>query len=463
MGSPPTGTVIMDLAHERVLRSKVTRRLIPLLFFCYIIAYVDRINVSFAKLQLREALGVDEAVFGSVYGFGAGLFFIGYFLFEVPSNLVMQRVGARLWIARIMILWGLISAAMMFIKSTSLFYGMRFLLGAGEAGFFPGVVLYLTHWYPAKERARTMALFATGALLAGVVGSPISGAILNHVDGLAGLKGWQWLFLLEGIPAVLMGFVVLLFLPDSPQKARWLTDSEKAWLQARIDEDLARPELRQRHRLRDVFTSGRVWLLCALYFLLNVGGYGYEMWAPSIIQDFVQLYVVEWLPEMAEAGPKGSGNALLVGLINAVPYGVAMVLMVLVGRHSDRTHERRWHVAASAFAGALGFVLSVTFRNPLLALASLTLAFVGVKCMLGPFWALGTTFLSGTAAAGGIAWINSVGNLGGYVGPKLVGEFLDRTGSYVAALMLLGGALALLGALALIIKPASPPPEGTKP
>jgi ACS family tartrate transporter-like MFS transporter len=448
---------------DRALLSKITWRLFPLLFLCYIVAYIDRINVGFAKLQLGEALGVDAKTFGGIYGTGAGLFFIGYFLFEVPSNLVMQRVGARIWIARIMILWGLISAAMMFIKSTSLFYGMRFLLGAGEAGFFPGVVFYLTFWYPAKERAKTMALFATGALLAGVVGSPISGAILNHVDGLAGLKGWQWLFLLEGIPAVFMGLIVLFLLPDGPRKARWLTDEEKARLQARMDEDLAHAEPHQRHRLRDVFTSGRVWLLCVLYFLLNVGGYGYEMWAPSIINDFVQQYVVAWLPEMAEAGPKGGGNELWVGVLNAVPYLVAMILMVLVGRHSDRTQERRWHVALSAFAGAVGFVLSVTFKNPFLALASLTLAFVGVKCMLGPFWALGTTFLSGTAAAGGIAWINSVGNLGGYVGPKLVGEFLDRTGSYTAALMLLGGALAILGALALLIKPSAPPPEGTKP
>jgi MFS transporter, ACS family, tartrate transporter len=335
---------------------------------------------------------------------------------------------------------------------------MRFLLGVGEAGFFPGVVLYLTYWYPAKERARTMALFATGALLAGVVGSPISGAILNRLNDVAGLKGWQWLFLLEGIPAVLMGLVVLLALPDRPQKARWLSDEEKAWLQARLDEDLARPELQQSHRLRDVFTSGRVWLLCGLYFLLNIGGYGYEMWAPSIIQDFVKRSVFVWFPHWADANGE---NALLVGAINAVPYLAAMIVMVLVGRHSDRTRERRWHVAISAFAGALGFVLSVQLGNPLLALACLTLAFVGVKSMLGPFWALGTSFLSGTAAAGGIAWINSVGNLGGYVGPKLVGEFLDRTGNYVAALTMLGGALLLLGILALTLKVPRVPVEET--
>ena len=433
MGSPPTGTVIMDLVHERVLRSKVTRRLIPLLFFCYIIAYVDRINVSFAKLQLREALGVDEAVFGSVYGFGAGLFFIGYFLFEVPSNLILQRVGARLWIARIMILWGVVSAAMMFITSPVTFYAMRFLLGAAEAGFFPGVILYLTYWYPAKERARAAALFAAGGVIAGVIGSPISGAVLG-LSGVGGLAGWQWLFLLEGIPAVLMGLVVLFVLPDRPRQARWLSDAEKAWIQARVDEEAARPEVQNRHRLVHAFTSGRVWLLCLLYFLLNVGGYGYEMWLPSIIKGF-----------------SGQSDAV-VGLINTIPYLAAAVVMLLAGQHSDRTGERRWHVAVAAICSAAGFALAGYFRNPYLAMAALTLAFVGLKSTLGPFWALGTALLSGTAASAGIALINSVGNLGGFVGPTLVGVIKDRTGSNVAALVLLGGALLAMGLLALTLR-----------
>jgi D-galactonate transporter len=423
----------MDLAHERALRSKVTRRLIPLLFFCYIIAYVDRINVSFAKLQLREALGVDESVFGSVYGFGAGLFFIGYFLFEVPSNLILQRVGARLWIARIMILWGVVSAAMMFITSPVTFYVMRFLLGAAEAGFFPGVILYLTYWYPARERARAAALFAAGGVIAGIVGSPISGAVLG-LSGVGGLAGWQWLFLLEGIPAVLMGFVVLVLLPDRPRQARWLSDAEKAWIQARVDEEAARPEVRNRHRLVQAFTSGRVWLLCLLYFLLNVGGYGYEMWLPSIIKGF-----------------SGQSDAV-VGLINTIPYLAAAVVMLLAGQHSDRTGERRWHVAVAAISSAAGFALAGYLRNPYLAMAALTLAFVGLKSTLGPFWALGTAMLSGTAASAGIALINSVGNLGGFVGPTLVGVIKDRTGSNVAALVLLGGALLAMGLLALTLR-----------
>jgi ACS family tartrate transporter-like MFS transporter len=223
---------------SRKLYSKVTWRLIPLLFTCYIIAYIDRINVGFAKLQLREVLGVDDAVFGTVYGLGAGLFFIGYFLFEIPSNLILARVGARIWIARIMIIWGFVATAMMLINSASMFYIMRFTLGVAEAGFYPGILLYLTYWFPARERARTIALFATGAVIAGIIGSPLSGAILG-MHGAAGLAGWQWLFLLEGIPAVLLGLVVLFMLPNGPQKASWLSEKEKSWIQYRLDEEIA--------------------------------------------------------------------------------------------------------------------------------------------------------------------------------------------------------------------------------
>jgi len=425
----PSGAVVLGPAEQRALLSRVTWRLMPLLFLCYIVAYVDRINVGFAKLQLREVFGVDQAVFGSVYGFGAGLFFIGYFLFEVPSNLILQRVGARIWIARIMIVWGMVSTAMMFMRSTTVFYAMRFCLGVAEAGFFPGVILYLTYWYPAKQRARTMALFATGSVIAGIIGSPLSGAILG-LDRAGGLAGWQWLFLLEGIPAMLLGLVVLVVLPNRPQQARWLSDREKAWLH----EQAIQPEAEIHHRLADALADGRVWLLCLLYFLLNVGGYGYEMWLPSIIKGFSgQSYAV-------------------VGWVNAIPYLVAAVVMPLVGRHSDRTGERRWHVAVAAASSAAGFAMAGHFRNPYIAMASLTLALVGLKSAMGPFWALGTAFLSGTAAAGGIALINSVGNLGGFVGPTLVGVIKDRTGSDTAALLLLGGALLLMGLLALALR-----------
>jgi ACS family tartrate transporter-like MFS transporter len=431
--TPHSELTSMTAEQSQHLFSKITWRLIPLLFLSYIIAYIDRINIGFAKLQLGEVLGVDPNVFGSVYGIGAGLFFIGYFIFEVPSNLIMQRVGARLWIARIMIVWGLVSMSMMFITGKSGFYLVRFFLGVAEAGFFPGVILYLTYWYPAKERARIIALFASGAVLAGVLGSPLSGSILE-LQGKGGLEGWQWLFLLEGIPAVLMGLVVLFALPNRPQKARWLSAEEKIRIQYRLNEEASRSSGQSHFRLSDAFSSGRIWMLCLIYFLLNVGGYGFEMWLPSIIKGFSEM------------------NFAKVGWINAIPYFVAMVAMLVTGSHSDRTGERRWHVAIAAASSAIGFALSAYLKNPYFAMAALTLAFVGLKSTLGPFWALGTAFLSGTAAAGGIALINSVGNLGGFVGPMLVGIITDRTGSTTSSLLILGSALLLMGLLVLTIQ-----------
>jgi ACS family tartrate transporter-like MFS transporter len=423
----------MDVIQERTIVSKVTRRLIPLLFACYIVAYIDRLNIAFAGLQLQQALGVDTGSYNRILGIGKGIFFIGYLLFEVPSNLILQRVGARLWIARIMILWGLIASAMMFIAGDTSFYVMRFLLGVSEAGFFPGIILYLTYWYPAKERAQTMAMFATAAVMAGIIGSPIAGALMK-LKGFGGLDGRQWLFLLEGIPAVLLGFVVFFWLPDKPAQARWLSAEEKAGLEAKLNEEAALAKLQNPHRLIDAFTSRRVWLLCLLYFLLNVGGYGYELWLPTIIKGF-------------------SGQSdFVVGLINAIPYVAAIVIMVPVGRHSDRTGERRWHVALGAMTSAAGFALSAWFQNPYLAMAALTLAFVGIKSMMGPFWAMGTAVLSGTAAAGGIALINSVGNIGGFVGPTIVGSVVDKTGSPSIALLVLGGALLAMGLIATTIR-----------
>ena len=415
-------------AQQQAIVSKVTWRLIPLLFFCYIIAYIDRINVGFAKLHLREVLGVDENVFSSIYGFGAGLFFIGYFIFELPSNLILQRVGARIWIARIMIFWGIVSIAFMFLKGTTMFYVMRFLLGAAEAGFFPGVLLYLTYWYPARERARTVAMFALGGIVSGVIGSPISGMLL-HMDGMGGLAGWQWLFLIEGIPAVLMGFVVLFLLPNSPAQAKWLTSNEKAWIQTRINaERNARPVTR--FRLTDVFTNGRVWIFCLLYLLLNIGGYGYEMWLPSIVKGFSGM------------------SDRVVGFINAIPYFAAGVGMILVARYSDQTGNRKGVVAISALMSAVGFALSAYFKNPFLAMGALTLAFIGLKCTVAPLWAMATAILSSAAAAAGIALINSVGNLGGFIGPFLVGVIKDKTGSQVAGLVFLGAALLIMSIIA---------------
>jgi MFS transporter, ACS family, tartrate transporter len=311
-----------------------------------------------------------------------------------------------------------------------MFYAMRFLLGAAEAGFFPGVILYLTYWFPARERARTVAMFATGGVLAGVIGSPISGALLG-LNGVGGLAGWQWLFLIEGIPAVLMGLVVLLVLPNRPQQARWLSTAEKEWIQSRLDAEAAQVGARQHLSVAAVFSNGRVWLLCLLYLLMNIGGYGYEMWLPSIIKGFSGM------------------SDTVVGFINAIPYFAAGVTMLLVARYSDRTGERKGVVAAAAFTSAVGFALSAYFKNPYLAMAALTLAFIGLKSTIAPFWAMTTTYLGGVAAAAGIALINSVGNLGGFIGPYLVGVIKDRKGSQVIALLMLGAALLGMSILAL--------------
>jgi ACS family tartrate transporter-like MFS transporter len=434
-GSPGLDSLIPAQEGAAVLR-RVTLRLIPLLFICYVIAYIDRINVGFAKLHLQPVLGVDPKLFGSVFGFGAGLFFIGYFIFEVPSNLILHRVGARIWIARILVLWGIVSMAFMFLKGVTSFYVLRFLLGAAEAGFFPGIILYLTFWYPPRERAQMIALFALGGVAAGVIGSPISGAILQ-MDGLAGLAGWQWLFFLEAVPAILLGVLVWWILPDSPEKASWLTANEKEWIRRRIADGTGDAHA-TRNTLADCFTSPVVWILCLLYFLMNVGSYGYEMWLPSIVKAL-----------------SGKGDAV-VGFINAVPYFVAGAAMYFVSRHSDKTNERRAHIAVSAISATIGFAIAATARNPYVAMAGLTLAFAGLKSTIAPFWAWTSGFLSGTAAAGGIALINSVGNLGGFFGPTFVGILKDKTGSNFSGLLLLGACLLAMGVLAFAV-PHRPP------
>ncbi len=432
--SPTPEAPELSPAEQAATLRKVTIRLVPLLFLCYVIAYIDRINVGFAKLHLQDALGVDPSIYATVFGHGAGIFFIGYFIFEIPSNLILHRVGARIWIARIMIVWGFVSMGFMFLKGATMFYVMRFLLGAAEAGFFPGVLLYFTYWFPAPERAKIISLFAIGGVAAGVIGSPISGALLK-MDGIGGLHGWQWLFFIEALPAVIFGFVVLAYLPNGPKDSKWLNGRERAWIESRVAADAAAASSTQRHGLRQVFTSGRIYLFCMIYFLMNVGSYGFEMWAPTIVKQL-----------------SGQTDAK-VGLINAIPYFVAGVMMYIIGRNSDRTGERRMHIALSAFSAAIGFVIAAKAANPVLAMSGLVLAFAGLKCTIAPFWALTTAFLSGTAAAGGIALINSVGNLGGYFGPTIVGTLKDKTGSDMAALLLLGGSLLAMGLCTLTIRP----------
>lgn len=421
-GPAPAG---VESPLERQAFAKARRRLIPFLFLLYVVAYLDRVNVGFAALQMNAALGLTPAVFG----FGAGIFFLGYTLFEIPSNLLMQRFGARAWIARIMISWGVVSAAMMLVQGPTSFYLLRLLLGIGEAGFFPGIILYLTYWFPAVERARAVASFMTATAIAGVFGGPISGALLL-LDGVGGLGGWQWLFLLEGLPAIVLGVVVLAVLPDGPADARWLSPEERTAIAARLAEEHALAGAT--HDLRSALTSGRVWLLGAVYFCVVCGLYGISFWLPQILRG-----LAGW-------------SDLRIGLMSALPYVVAAATMVVAAAHSDRTGERRWHVALSLVAGAVGFVLA-SADAAATAFAGLTLAAIGVWGAFGPFWALPTRFLRGTAAAAGIALVNSVGNVGGFAGPYVVGFVKDATGSFEAGLLTLAVTLVVGAALVLLV------------
>lgn len=410
------------------LYQRVSWRLMPFLFLCFVAAYLDRVNVGFAKLQMQADLQFSDAV----YGIGAGIFFIGYFIFEVPSNLLMTRAGARLWIARIMISWGLISSALMFTNSVATFYVLRFLLGAAEAGFFPGIILYLTYWYPAQRRARMVAVFMSGVAVAGVVGGPLSGWIMKTFAGVHGLNGWQWLFLLEGLPSVAIGVWTLFYLDDGIRAARWLSEEDKQALEREIAADRAQ---HQHMPLSQVFRSGKVWLLALVYFLCVMGLYGVSFWLPQLIKN------------------SGVTDVFDIGLLSAVPYFLAAVVMVLAARHSDRTGERRWHTAVAALAGALGLVVATLYSdNTVIALAALSVATAGILSTFPIFWSLPTAMLGGAAAAAGIAMINSLGNLAGFVAPYLVGAIRDATGStasgiYLIAASLLAGAVLVVAAV----------------
>jgi D-galactonate transporter len=410
---------------EDAAYARVTWRLIPFLFLCYVFAYLDRVNVGFAKLQMLSDLKFSE----TVYGLGAGIFFIGYFLMEVPSNLALHRFGARKWIARIMISWGVISAAMIFVKTPTVFYILRFLLGVAEAGFFPGIILYLTYWYPASRRSKITALFMTGIPIAGVVGGPLSGWILQRFHNVNGMPGWQWLFLLEAIPSLVTGVVTFFYLNDKIGDAKWLNTEEKAVLERALANESSKIEV---HDASGAFKSGRVWVLCACYFGIIMGLYGISFWLPSLIKA------------------SGVSDELNIGLLTMIPYGFAAVGMVMIGRSSDRTKERRWHVAAPAVIGAAGLVLS-TFvpQQPAMAVLTLTFATVGILGALCQFWSIPPAFLGGAAAAAGIALINSVGNLAGFVSPYVVGWIKDATkstdiGLYCIAVSLVAAALIVL-------------------
>jgi len=406
--------------------AKARRRLIPFLFLLYIVAYLDRINVGFAALQMNRALGFSA----TTYGFGAGIFFLSYVLFEIPSNVILASVGARRWIARIMISWGLVSSAMMFVRGAAGFYTLRFLLGLAEAGFFPGIIFYLTRWFPARERARTIAAFMTATQMAGVIGGPVSGALLS-LHGAGGLDGWQWLFLLEGIPAVVLGVIVLGVLTERPEEAAWLTDLERAALAARLKDE---SRTQRAETTRAALGNGRTWLLAVVYFTIPVTIYGIGF----------------WLPQMLKAASGASD--FVVGLLSAIPYVAGAIAMVIVGRRSDRTGERRWHVAVPAIVGAAALALSTASTSIVWSVLTLSVAMLGVASMFGPFWALTTSTMGGVGAAASIALVNSVGNTGGFVGPYLLGALNDTTHGFAAGLFAIAAMLATGGALVLLVR-----------
>jgi D-galactonate transporter len=425
----------MDAIETTTIR-KVMWRLMPFLFVCYFVAYLDRVNVGFAKLQMNAALGLSEAA----YGLGAGLFFISYFLLEVPSNLALDRFGARLWIARIMFTWGLISALFAFIAPISamtglsnewVFYILRFLLGAAEAGFFPGIIFYLTLWFPSVYRARVVALFMLAIPFSSIVGAPVSGALLNLSGG--GLEGWQWLFVLEAIPSILMAFGVVFYLTDRPAQARWLTEDERSWLQGRLDAEHEHKQAAEHISIGKAFSDSRVLACAFVYFCLNAASYGVAFFLPTIVKGF------------------GVSN-FQTGLLAALPFVFGAIGMVLLGRSSDRTLKRREHVCFAMILAAVGVAGAGLVSSPVLVLGLLCLSQIGVSATPPLLWPIPSAFLTGTSAAAGIAVINAIGNLSGFAGPYMMGYLKDATGDFTAGLLVLGGCTLVGGIVAITLK-----------
>jgi ACS family tartrate transporter-like MFS transporter len=406
--------------------AKAGRRLMPFLCLCYAVNFLDRVNVGFAALSMNDDLGFSPSVFGA----GAGIFFAGYILFEVPSNLAMQKFGARIWIARIMISWGVLAIAMAFVSGERSFYLLRFLLGVAEAGFFPGIILYLTYWFPARERARIVSLFMAAVPLATLVGGPVSGALLE-MHGMLGLKGWHWLFIIEGLPAVILGLVALKFLDDRPEEARWLSPEERSALSATLAAEAEAARAVGYAGLGEALTRPRVLALGFLYFCIVIGFYGVSFWMPQVIQTY-------------------GLDPLEIGFLTAIPFFFAAIAMVAWGAHSDRTGERIWHVALPLLIAGAAFAWSASALPLWLMLLALTLATAGTYAAIGTFWSLPTSILTGTGAAAGLALINSLGNSGGLVGQPIIGVIKQYTGSFTAALLFLAGAL-VLGALVVLL------------
>jgi len=401
-------------------------RLMPFLFLLYIIAYLDRINVGFGVLQMRTQLSISDRV----YGRAAGMFFAGYFFFQLPSNLVLEKVGVRRWISAIMVAWGVISCLMIFIRGPVSFYVMRFLLGAAEAGFFPGMILYMKRWFPASTRARAVAWFMTANPIAGIVGSPISGALLGLTG--KGLSGWQWMFLIEGMPAIVFGATVFWVLADRPEEAQWLKAEERAWLLEKLTQERQAESSVGRASLWRMLFSPEVWMLSLIYFGVSTTTYGVMLWLPTVIRAFSSL------------------SYLWTGVVAVIPFILSTAAMVLVGMHSDQRGERRWHTAIPAFAAAAGMVFAAYSRSPVMVVACLSLGLAGAESMVGPFWAMATSRMTDLSAAVGIAMINSLANLGGYFGPDIIGVFRTGNGGFRGGLLAIGATVALSGSAALV-------------
>jgi D-galactonate transporter len=412
------------------LYRRIAWRIMPILFIGYIIAYLDRVNVGFAKLQMIGDLKFSD----SVYGLGAGIFFLGYFLFEIPSNIILHRVGARLWISRVLVTWGIVSASTALVRTPGGFYTARFLLGVAEAGFFPGMILYLTYWFPSHRRGKMVAVLLAGSAVAGIVGGPISGFILRFFAGTHHLAGWQWLFILEATPAVVLGVVILFCLEDRVANAKWLSPEEKAVVAAEIEQEAA---AKTHCTIPSVFTSPRIWLLGVIFFGIEMGSYAIGFWQPTIIRQ------------------TGVKDAFHIGLLTMVPYTLALISMVLFGRHSDKTRERRWHVVVPSIVAALGFALCTQAgSSTMVAMTGLTMAVVGVVSAIPMFWALPTSFLGGGAAAVGIALVNCTGNLGGFFSPAIIGFLKDYTGTLNSGLFLVSGCMLTSAILIVALVPA---------
>ncbi|MDP4023539.1 MFS transporter [Methylobacterium sp. NEAU 140] len=420
-----------DAIRRRVL-GKLRWRIVFYVFVLFIINYLDRVNVGFAAIHMNKDLGLSA----TAYGFGAGIFFLGYIAFEIPSNMIMHRVGPRIWIARIMVTWGLISCGMAFVQGEISFYILRFLLGLAEAGFVPGILLYLTYWFPARDRAKATAGFMTATVLSTVIGAPISGWILASNPTWFGLVAWQWLFILEGLPAVILGVVTFFYLVDRPQDGRWLDGEERAWLIAELDRENRQVEAVGAHDIRTMFRDGRVWLLTLIYMFNAMAVYGVVLWLPQIVRAI------------------GGLTDFQTGLVTAIPFVFAAIGLVVVARSSDRTGERKWHTAGAAFLGGVFLAASALAPTPLTGLLLLSAAAFGVWSVLGVFWSLPTQFLTGAAAAGGLAAINGFAQIGGFVGPYLVGWIRDTAQSFTPALLTLaaGPIIAALLCAALRVK-----------